>query len=254
MSLAIGLGNADAVALRSLSANRSFSKAGLAVNATTNTYTVTLGGTVQTGDIITVNVLTEAGLETGSFEVTATEDTLTKAATALELVVEALTGVSSSATGAVITITPATTTEAIVVTAEVTGTDPTTTATVAQTIVGAKGYKTANTLQFGINGHMGEKAATSNLTFSGATVLGASSFRWYLVTIDTDGNFTATPGPTDGANILPDIPANQAVVGAIKIATAAGTTFTPNVTGLNATGITDTYYNLSVVPKAGYPA
>lgn len=260
MSLAIGLGDAESQALYVLNGYRSFNKAGLAICATTNTYTVTLGGTVQTGDTVTVNVLTEAGLVTGSFEITATEDTLAKAATALELVVEALTGVSSSAADAVITITPATTTQAIVVTAAVTGTDPTTTVTVAETVVGSKGYKTANTLFYTLDGHAGSKAATNNLTFTGVNPIGPSSFRWYLVTIGSgaDGTLYATPAPEDGVNILPDIPVVDGyittVVGAIKIATAAATTFTPNTTSLNATGITDTYYDLSVIPKAGYPA
>ena len=252
MSRAINMGDTSSEALRSLLMQRSFSKAGLAVNSTTNTYTVTIGGTPQIGDTVTVNVLTEAGLVTGAFEVTVLEDTTDKIATALELVVEALVGVASSAAGSVITVTPATTTEAIVVTAAVTGTEPTTTVAVAETIIGAKGFKTANTIMFGVNGHMGSQTTQTNLALTGA-VIPVGSFKWWLVTINTTGTLAATPGTNNVAE-LPAIPADQAVVGAIKVVTDATHTFTPGVTGLSAAGITDTYYDLSCVPAAGVPA
>ena len=64
---------------------------------------------------------------------------------------------------------------------------------------------------------------------------------------------TATAGVTN-ENMLPEIPSNQAPIGAVKIATDSTHTFTPGTTGLNATGITDTYFDLSCVPTAGYPA
>lgn len=255
MSKAIMLGDTNAEVLRSLLGYRALSKAGLAVNSTTNTYTITLGGTIQTDDIITVTIVTEAGTVTGEYTVTASEDTLTKAATALELITEALTGVASSASGAVVTITPATTTEALEsVTATVTkasGT-PTTTATVAQTIIGAKGIKTANTMSFIIDGHMGSQTTQTNVALTGDTIP-VSSFKWWLVSINTSGTVTATPGE-NGVNMLPAIPSGQAPIGAVKIATNSSVTFTPGTTGLSKTGITDTYYDLSVVPAAGYPA
>lgn len=253
MTQAISLGDLESAAVRSLAGFRSHSKAGLAVNATTNTYTVTIANK-QTDDIIDVTVSVDGVAETATYTVLVGDVSNDAVATALEVQIEALTGVASSATGAVITVTPATTTKAIVVTATVTKAvgDPTTTATVAQTIIGAKGIKTANTVLFSLDGHAGSKAATNNIALTGSAIP-ASSYRWWLVTVDTSGNFTATPG-TDNKNVLPDIPASQSVVGAFKIATAAATTFTPGTTGLNSTGITDTYYDLSVVPTAGYPA
>ena len=71
MSKAIKLGDAEQQVLRTLLGYRALSKAGLAVNSTTNTYTLTLGGTKQTGDIITVTVATEAGSVSGSYTVLA---------------------------------------------------------------------------------------------------------------------------------------------------------------------------------------
>lgn len=250
---AIGLSQIESASLRSLLGFRSTSKAGFAVNATTNTYTLTIG-TKQTDDIITVDVLTEAGLVTAELTVLVGHANEAAVATALELLIEALAGVNASAVGAIITIVPATTTQGIVVTSEVTKAvgDPTTTAVVAQTIIGSKGIKTANVLDFVLKGHCGQKAATNNIALTGA-VLPAESYRWYLISIDENGNFTATPS-ADNTAILADIPVNQTPCGALKIATAAATTFTPGITSLNATGITDTYYDLSCVPKAGIPS
>lgn len=250
---AITLGDVETEALRSLMSCRGLSKGGLAVNATTNTHTLTIG-TKQTDDIITVTIVTEAGTVTDDYTVLAGDADEAAVATALELLIEALVGVASSAVGAVITITPATTTEVLSVTATVTKAvgEPTTTATVAETIIGAKGIKTASTINYLMNGHCGQKAATNNIALTG-DVLPVSSFRWYLITLDADGTFLATPN-TDNVNLLPDIPANKAPVGALKIATSAAVTFTPGTTGLNATGITDTYFDLSCIPKAGYPA
>lgn len=253
MNRSINIGDMESAALRSLISMRSFSKPGLAVNSTTNTHTLTIG-TKQTDDIITVDVLTEAGLVTAEYTVLAGDADEAAVATALELLIEALVGVASSAVGAVITITPATTTEVLSVTATVTKAvgNPTTTATVAQTILGAKGVKTANTFLFGVDGHCGQQTTQTNVAIGGATIP-VSSFRWYLASIGTTGVVTMTPGQ-DNANWLPEIPANQAPIGALKIATDATHTFIPGTTGLNAAGITDTYFDLSCVPKAGYPA
>lgn len=254
MSKAINLGDSDQQVLRTLLGYRALSKAGLAVNSTTNTYTLTLGGTKQTGDIITVTVETEAGSVSDSYTVLSGDADLAAVATALELKIEALTGVASAAVGSVITITPATTTEAITVTATVTkasGT-PTTTATVAQTIIGAKGIKTANTVNYIIDGHIGSQTTQTNVAVTGET-LPVSSYRWHTVSINTSGTVTVTPGE-DNVPWMPAIPTGEAVIGALKITTNSSVPFVPGTTGLNKTGITDAYYDLSVVPAAGYPA
>lgn len=255
MDKAICIGDVNDAAFRSLIGFRTLSKPGLAVNSTTNTYTLTLGGTKQTDDIISVTVAVDGAAETATYTTLVGNANLDAVATALEVQIEALTGVTSSVSGSVITITPTTTTQAIVVTAAVTKAvgDPTTTATVAQTIVGSKGIKTENTFQFVIDGHAGEQTTQTNVALSGIDVIPVSSFCWWLVSIGTTGVVTATQG-TVGQNMLPAIPANQAPIGAVKIATDGTHTFTPGVTGLNSTGITDTYFDLSCVPKAGYPA
>ena len=122
----------------------------------------------------------------------------------------------------------------------------------AETIIGSKGIKTANTVLYGVDGHLGQQTTQTNVALTG-TVIPASSFRRYLVVIDTLGAVTAVPGAT-GENMLPEIPLHKAPIGAVKVATDATHTFTPGTTSLNATGVTDTYYDLSCVPAAGYPA
>lgn len=253
----LGLMDVESAAIRSLLGCRSFTKAGCAVNSTTNTYRVALGGTAQTDDIYTVNVsVNGATAVTATFTVTGTEDTVAKIATALEVQVEALTGVASAvASSTNIDITPATTTDAIVVTATVTkavGT-PTGTVTVTQTVLGSKGVKTGNTFKFAINGHDGSQTTQTNVALAPSATIPVSSFKWWLIVIDTSGVVTTVAG-TNGVNVLPDIPADKAPIGAVKVVTNGSVTFIPGVTSLNLTGITDTYYDLSCVPAAGYPA
>lgn len=250
------LGEVQTAALRSLLGYRTVSKPGLAVNSTTNTYRIALGGSKQTDDIITVTVAVEgAAPVSGSYTVLVGDASVAAIATALELVVEALTGVASAvASSTNIDITPATTTQAIEVSVAVTKVSgaPALTATVSETVLGSKGIKTGNTFQFVLDGHAGEQTTQTNVALGGA-VIPVSSFKWWLVVIDTNGAVTTVPG-TNGVNTLPDIPAGKAPIGAVKIATNGSVTFTPGTTSLNATGITDTYFDLSCVPTAGYPA
>lgn len=256
MAIAKNLGDLETAALRTLTAQRSFSKAGLAVNSTTNTYRIALGGAVQADDILTVNVSVDgAAAVTAVYTVVGDEGTVAAIATAAEVEIEALVGVASAVAASTnIDVTPATTTQAIVVTVAVTKAvgDPALTATVSETIIGSKGVKTGNTFLFGVGGHMGSQTTQTNVALTGA-VIPVSSFKWWLVSIDTSGTITMTPGG-NGENWLPEIPADQAVVGALKVATSGAVTFTPGTTSLNAAGITDTYFDLSCVPKAGYPA
>jgi hypothetical protein len=253
MSIAINIGDLNSAALRSLTSQRCFTKAGLAVNSTSNTYTITVE-TKQTDDILTATVTGAAGTETAEFTVlvgNATEDAV---ATAWAAVINGLTDVSATAANHVITVVAAPTTSAFVLTTAVTKTvgDPTTTAVVAETIIGTKGIKTTNTIFFGIDGHTGSQTTQTNVAITGEEIP-ISSFKWWLVTIDVDGHINTYPGE-NGINLLPEIPQSEAPIGAFKVATSNAVTFTPGITSLSKAGITDTYYDLSCIPKAGYPA
>lgn len=119
----------------------------------------------------------------------------------------------------------------------------------------ANTYKTVNTLTFTINGVFKSKAGTDNIAMtSGIGTVPPSSAALYAVWIDTDGNFSNTRGPVvDAADPCPvptQTTANVALVGLIKVVTNASTTFTPGSTDLGNAGVTDTYYNCSVMPGA----
>ena len=56
---------------------------------------------------------------------------------------------------------------------------------------------------------------------------------------------------TDKA-LFPEIPSTKCIIGGVKVVTDSTHTFIPGTTELSAAGITDTYFNLSCVPVAGY--
>lgn len=252
MGRSISLGNINDAAMRSLTGFRCLTKAGCAVNSTTNTYTITIGAK-QTDDILTATITGAAGVVTATYTVLVVAADVAAVATAFAAQIDAAADVAASAVGAVITVTAVATTTAFSISVAVTKTvgDPTTTAVVAETVIGTKGVETTNTIQYVLDGHARSQTTQTNVAVGGA-VLPISSYRWYLLSIGTTGVVTATPGE-DNKNWLPAIPANQSPIGAFKIATDATHTFTPGLTSLSATGITDTYFDLSCVPAAGYP-
>lgn len=119
----------------------------------------------------------------------------------------------------------------------------------------ANTYKTTNTLTYTINGVFKSKGATDNVAFtSGIGTVPPSSAALYAVWIDTSGNFSNTRGPVvDAADPCPvptQTAANVALVGLIKIVTNASATFTPGSTDLSASGVTDSFFDCSVMPGA----
>lgn len=119
----------------------------------------------------------------------------------------------------------------------------------------ANTYKTTNTLAYTINGVFKSKSATDNVAFtSGIGTVPPSSAALYAVWIDTSGNLSNTRGPVvDAADPCPvptQTTANVALVGLIKVVTSSAATFTPGSTDLSATGVTDTFFDCSVMPGA----
>lgn len=114
-------------------------------------------------------------------------------------------------------------------------------------------FKTVNTLTFTSNGVFKSKGATDNLTFSsGHTALAASQSCLFGVWINASGTVSTSQGPivANGDPCpVPGAPAtNLTLVGLIKVATDASTTFTPGTTDLGASGVTDTYYDCMDMP------
>jgi hypothetical protein len=88
---------------------------------------------------------------------------------------------------------------------------------------------------------------------------------FYLVCLDASGNVAVVQGnyagqsltnPNDlskvltGAGGLPVEPAGYTAIGVIKIALANAATFNPATTALDATDVTATYYDVSVLPAS----
>ena len=111
----------------------------------------------------------------------------------------------------------------------------------------ANTMKTANAIDFCIDGILYTKAATDNIAMTAAVVQAVSTHCMYLVSIDKAGLVTTTKGVEAAVAddiFLPSTPALNCVVGAFKIVTDASTTFTSGTTDLGATGITDTFFDL----------
>ena len=112
--------------------------------------------------------------------------------------------------------------------------------------------KTTAATVVSINGLMYSKAATDNITVTAGAVQADLTTCMYLVTMETDGDIVVTKGTEQltgsGKDLLwPTIPANSAVLGAIKVVTS-GATFTAGTTDLGAGTVTDTYYNYFTPP------
>lgn len=245
----ISLGHVNTAAVRSLLGCRGISAVGLTINdSVAQEATVTVGGVKHDGDVVTVTLNGTAFSHT---TVGGNAD-LAAVATALAAVIDANAAYVSTATAEVITITAADAAAGFIASVAVTGADATTTLTLANTHLSVQSVETDNACAFLMDGHCGTKAATADIAVGGA-VLPVSSFRWYLVTVDGDGNMVTHPGVDNKAE-LADIPDHTAPIGAFKVVTDATHTFTPGVTALNATGITTTFFDLSCVPKAGVPA
>lgn len=119
----------------------------------------------------------------------------------------------------------------------------------------ANTYKTVNTLTYTSDGVLKSKAGTDNIAMtSGIGTVPPSSAALYAVWIDGSGNFSNSRGPvvvTGDPCPVPTAPANNlTLVGLIKVTTNSSTTFTPGSTDLGNAGVTDTYYDCSVMPGA----
>jgi hypothetical protein len=140
-------------------------------------------------------------------------------------------------------------------------------------------YKTANTISYLSDGQFKSKGATDNVAFSSGhytlkdgysclfvvaldgdgnfktfqgepfkaeTVGGATKYRGYRR--DAQGNYEMTSALVDKtSSYLPDVDAGYSPVGIIKVATS-GAAFVPGTTDLGAGTVTDTYYNVGVLP------
>lgn len=118
----------------------------------------------------------------------------------------------------------------------------------------ANDLETNNALTFIIDGVYYSLAASTgnNVTcadyYGDTDVQAAGTTCWYAICIDSAGAITAYKGKDDETTDLPRHPKNLCCFGLIKIVTV-GVTFTMGTTDYSASGITDTYYDVSCLPS-----
>jgi len=122
------------------------------------------------------------------------------------------------------------------------------------------GVATAVATTFSIDGiAYSRAAAATDLPLSADDAQGLLTKCLYLICSDAAGAITSVKGTAvltadlvAGTKVLqwPTPLATTCVIGAVKIQTASTANFTPGTTALDATNVTDTYYDLSSIPAA----
>jgi hypothetical protein len=121
--------------------------------------------------------------------------------------------------------------------------------------------QTQNNVQFTVDGVFGTLAPTDNQAFSAghATITGCNEV-YYGVWVNNTNVIATSQGPiVDPAQLgnggtaikvlsLPSGVANNVLIGLNKVKVGVGATFTPKTTNLNATNVTATFFDTSVMP------
>jgi hypothetical protein len=123
-------------------------------------------------------------------------------------------------------------------------------------------FETQNNVQFTVDGVFGTLANVANQSFAGAPggAISACNVAIYAVWVNNTNTLAITRGAladpaklTNGtqqiAIAMPDVVANNALIGLIKVKVGVGATFTPGTTNFNASNITTTFYDCSVMPS-----
>ena len=107
----------------------------------------------------------------------------------------------------------------------------------------ANTLKTTNAIVYQIYNQQYTLAITDNIAMTACAAQPALVFCYYLVSVNVSGTVTVTKG-TDSTYALPACPAGNAAIGALKITTATGVTFTSGTDDLSKTGVTDEYFDI----------
>jgi hypothetical protein len=119
----------------------------------------------------------------------------------------------------------------------------------------ANTIKTAAAIDYCIDGIIYEKAITDNIAVTAGTTQAVLTTCLYTISVDSAGAVTVTQGDSvlsadlaDKGLEWPSPPADNCVIGGLKIALANAATFTPGSTDLGATDVTDTFYDFFSLP------
>ena len=118
--------------------------------------------------------------------------------------------------------------------------------------------KLAAAVDYSIRGVMYTKAITDNLwTLTGSTVPLLGTGRW-LLCLNASGTASVIAGTASGYSASIPVDSNGAPtvcpIAEVKVVCANAATFIPGTTLLDATDVTATYTDLSLVPATGYGA
>jgi len=107
--------------------------------------------------------------------------------------------------------------------------------------------KTASAIDYSIGGVLYTKAATDNIAVTAAEQADGTT-AYYLICIDSSGTVSAVKGDDDGD--LPEPTSGTCPIGVLKVVVSGGA-FTLGTTDLDDATVTDTYYDIAHVPRAG---
>jgi hypothetical protein len=123
-------------------------------------------------------------------------------------------------------------------------------------------FQIQNNVFFTVDGVFGALAPLDNANqyFTGHTAITGCNVAIYAIWVNNTNVLAITRGAlvdpaklTNGtqqaAIAMPDMERANALVGLIKVKVGVGATFTPGVTNFNATNITTTFYDCSVMPS-----
>lgn len=114
-------------------------------------------------------------------------------------------------------------------------------------------------VDFTIKGLAYHKADAATAAITAATVQSVATKCLYIICLNSSGTVSTVKGVealtaelTSGEDFLdwPQIDADLCPIGAVKVETDATHTFTAGTTALDATGVTDTYYDFIAMPVA----
>lgn len=121
-----------------------------------------------------------------------------------------------------------------------------------------------NVVNYTIDGQWNQLAASNNRTFSaGSTAFLNNNICLFALWVSANNVFSTTQGKivastdalsTGGKVVVPypDLISNAALIGLIKVKAGVNATFTPSTTNLNATNITATFVECSVMPTVPF--
>ena len=109
--------------------------------------------------------------------------------------------------------------------------------------------KTANTIEFTVNGVHKTKAAVATVSLSSvaASTCATGASRLYVIFLDASGNVTVQASDAGTTTMPAYSMATLCPVAAVKVVNASGSTFTPGTTALDTASITFTFMDLSGV-------